>query len=77
MKYFANAKCEIKFAITIICASIFHTRSVFHIEDISLAVRRISLKKALPKKCFFPGASNRARTCDTAVNSRVLCQLSY
>ena len=23
------------------------------------------------------GASNRARTCDTAVNSRVLCQLSY
>ena len=26
---------------------------------------------------FFVGASNRARTCDTAVNSRVLYRLSY
>ena len=29
------------------------------------------------KSATIDGASNRARTCDTAVNSRVLCQLSY
>ena len=34
-------------------------------------------KKTAHRAIFFVGASNRARTCDTAVNSRVLCQLSY
>ena len=35
--------------------------------------------KKTPKKLdvFSSGASNRARTCDTAVNSRVLYRLSY
>ena len=34
-------------------------------------------KKTAHRAIFLFGASNRARTCDTAVNSRVLCQLSY
>ncbi len=36
MKYFANAKCEIKFAFSY-CEAIFHTGRVFHSEAISLA----------------------------------------
>ena len=53
MKFSDESESEIKFAIKIICVSIFHTRSVFHIEDISLSDWRISLKKPLPKKWFF------------------------
>ena len=34
-------------------------------------------KKTAHRAIFLFGASNRTRTCDTAVNSRVLCQLSY
>ena len=38
---------------------------------------RPALKKAGLMTCFFSGAPNRTRTCDTAVNSRVLYRLSY
>ena len=54
MKYLAKIRCEIKFAFSH-CEAIFHTRSVFHSEAISLAVRQISLKKRLVKTSRFYG----------------------
>ena len=47
MKYFANAKCEIKFASQHLRSKYFIRESVFHSVAISLAVRRISLKNRL------------------------------
>ena len=49
---FLIEKCEIKYAFSY-CGAIFHTRSVFHIEAISHAVRRISLKKAPTNSMLF------------------------
>ena len=47
MRYFANAKCEIKFAFSY-CEAIFHTRSVFHSEAISLDVGALSEVRKYP-----------------------------
>ena len=53
MKYFANAKCEIKFASQHLRSKYFIRVSVFHSEAISLAERRISLKKRLVETSRF------------------------
>ncbi len=75
MKYFAKAKCEIKYAFSY-CEAIFHTGRVFHSAAISHADRRISLKKAPTKSMLFSGDPSQIRTADTLIKSQVLCQLS-
>ena len=62
MKYFAFAKCEIKFASKHLRSKYFIRVSVFHSEAISLDVRRISLKKAPTKSMLFSGPLEGIRT---------------
>ena len=57
--------------------------SVGRAHSMSLQCHRFEIyfqTKNNQRRCFFSGyfgASNRTRTCDTAVNSRVLYRLSY
>ena len=52
MKYFANAKCEIKFALSYAvrhisyCVAIFHTRSVFHLPQANFIEKSIDIVDA-------------------------------
>ena len=62
MKYFANAKCEIKYAFSYAVRHISQ-RSYFILQsNISHAERRISLKKAPTKSMLFSGAPSGTQT---------------
>ena len=78
MKYFAFAKCEIKFAITF-------AQQIFHSEAISYALAYFTRRKAnfIEKErhafsaCLsFSGSPCWARTSDIMINSHALYRLS-
>ena len=72
MKYFADAKCEIKFAFQHLRSKYFIRVSVFHSEAISLAERRISLKKGLHfREVLFSGSPCWTWTNDLRINRRL------
>ena len=54
--------CEIKFTLHV-PQHISYPEGIFHSKAISLAVRQISLKKALLAKCFFLGRGSRTQSC--------------
>ena len=76
MKFDACTSGEIKFVLTF-AKQIFHSGSYFTLRsNISLAERRISLKKAPLLRCFFHGDPDENRTRVTAVKGRCLNRLT-